>query len=59
MKIGFNKDINKDHKKLPRIQVETGKVEGAAPKMVKSSNKPIKDRLASQHDPVGHKVHQV
>ena len=59
MKTGPNKDINKDHKKLPRTQSETGKAEGAAPKTVKSSDKPLKDHLVAQHDPVGHKAHHV
>ena len=66
MKTGSNKDINKDHKKLP--QPEPEKAEGATIKTVKSTDKPTKDRLTavsaegqglSQHDPVGHKAHQV
>ena len=57
MKIGSNRDIDKDHKKLP--QPEPGKAEGAASKTVKNIDKPIKDRLAAQHDPVGNKAHQV
>ena len=57
MKIGSNRDINKDHKKLP--PPEPGKAEGAAIKTVKSTDKPIKYHLAAQHDPVGHKAHQV
>ena len=59
MKIGSNKDINKDHKKLPMIPPESDKAEGAVRKTVKSTNKPIKDNLATQHDPVGNKAHQV
>ena len=55
MKIGSNRDINKDHKKLP--PPEPGKAEVPVPKMVMRSNKPIKDHLAAQHDLVGHKVH--
>ena len=46
MEIGSNKDINKDHKKLPMTPPEPGKAEGAAPKMEKS----IKDRFATQHE---------
>ena len=59
MKIGTNNDINKDHKKLAIAPSETGKAEVAAPKMVKSTDKLIKDRHAAQDDPVGHKAHQV
>ena len=59
MKIGPNKDINKDHKKLPTTSPESGKTKGAAPKTVKSTDKPIKDKLVAQHDPIGHKTHQV
>ena len=59
MKIGPNKDINKDHKKLPMTPPERGKAEGLVSKMVKGSDKPIKDHLAAQHDPVGRKAHQV
>ena len=57
MKIGPNKDINKDHKKLP--PPEPRKAVDAAPKTVKSTDKPIKDRPTAQHDPVVHKAHQV
>ena len=42
IKIGSNKDINKDHKKLPVTPPEDD-----APKMV---NKAIKDHLAVRHD---------
>ena len=57
MKIGSNRDIDKDHQKLSRP--EPGKAESAAPKTVKNIDKPIKDLLAAQHDPVGNKTHQV
>ena len=43
MKIGSNKDINKDYKKLPMTLREPGKAEDTAPKM----DKPIKDALAA------------
>ena len=53
MKIGSNRDINKDHKKLP--PPEPNKAEGvshAALKMrlMKSTGKPVKDHLAVQYD---------
>ena len=62
MKIGLNKDINKDHKKL--TPQGPGKAEGVAhdtPKIMRRTDKPVKDHLAtvkrkaepSQHDPVG------
>ena len=41
MKIGSNKDINKDHKELPMTPPEPGKTEGTALTM----DKPIKDHL--------------
>ena len=49
MKIGSNRDINKDHKTLPRP--EPSNTEGLAnptPKMhlIKSTDKPVKDHLA-------------
>ena len=50
MKIGSNRDINKDHKEL--TQPKPGKTEGVAhdaPKMMKSTDKPVKDHLAAQH----------
>ena len=47
--MGPNKDINKDHKKLPVIQPELGNAEVAVSKMVKNTDKLIKDRLAAQH----------
>ena len=57
MKIGSNRDINKYHKKLP--PPKPGKAEGAAPKTVKSTDRPIRHNPTAQHDPVGHKAHQV
>ena len=53
MKINSNRDIKKGHKKL--ILPEPSKAEGvahAAPKMhlMKSTDKPVKDHLAVQHD---------
>ena len=53
IKIGSNRHINKDHKKLP--PPDTSKAEGvvhAPPKMhlMKSTDKPVKDHLAVQHD---------
>ena len=59
MKISPNRDIKKDHKKLPMTPGEPGKTEGATPRKVKSTDKPIKDCLVAQHDPVGHKALQV
>ena len=50
MKIGSNKYINKDHKKLPANSPEPGRAEGAAPKLVKSSDKPIKEHFEAQHE---------
>ena len=44
MKIGSNRDINKDHKKLNTP--EPGQAEGVAhdtPKMMKGRDKPVKD----------------
>ena len=48
MKICSNKDINKDHKKLPMTPLGPGKVEGAglaAPKihLLKSTDKPVNE----------------
>ena len=51
MKLGSNGNINKNHKKL--IPPELGKAEGVAhdaPKMMKSTDKPVKDHLAAQYD---------
>ena len=51
MKIGSNKDINKDYKKL--TPTGPSKAEGVthdSPKMMKSTDKPVKDHLAAQHD---------
>ena len=51
MKIASNRYINKDHKKL--TPPEPGKAEGVAhdaSKMMNSTDKPVKDHLASQHD---------
>ena len=59
MKVGPNKDINEDHKKLPMTPPERGKAEDLVSKMVTGSDKPIKDQLEAQHEPVGHKAHQV
>ena len=48
MKIGPNRDINKDHKKLPMTPPEPGKADGIAIKM----NKPIKDHLMVHHEQI-------
>ena len=45
MKIGSNKDINKNNKKLPMTLREPGKAEDAAPITVKTADKP--DRFAA------------
>ena len=51
MKIGSNRDINKDHKKLtPSRPGKAGGVEHDAPKMMKGTDKPVKDHLAARHD---------
>ena len=53
MKIGSNRDINKDHKKLPPPELSKAEdVPHAAPKMhlMKSTDKAVKDHLAAQHD---------
>ena len=50
MKIGSNKDINEDHEKLPVISPEPSRAESAAPKMVKSTDKAIKNCAAAQHE---------
>ena len=51
MKIGSNRDINKDHKKLtPAGPGKTGGVTHDSPKIMKSTDKPVKDYLAAQHD---------
>ena len=42
IKIGSNKDVRKDHKKLSAIPLEPGEAESTALKM----DKPIKDYLA-------------
>ena len=50
MKIGSNRDMNKDHKKLP--PPELGKAEGvshATSKIMKSTEKPVKDHPTTQH----------
>ena len=53
MKIGSNRDINKDHKKLssPEPSKAAG-VAHAAPKiyLMKSTDKSVKDHLTVQHD---------
>ena len=51
MKIGSNRDINKDHKNL--TPPGPGRAEGVAhdaPKMMKSTNKPVKVHFVAQHD---------
>ena len=51
MKIGSNRDINKDHKNL--TPAGPGRAEGVAhdaPKMMKSTNKPVKVHFVAQHD---------
>ena len=46
-----NKNINKDHKKLtPPRPGKAGGVEHDAPKMMKRTDKPVKDHLAARHD---------
>ena len=45
MKIGSNKNINTDHRKLSLTAPEDD-----VPKMVKSTDKPINDHHAVQHD---------
>ena len=50
MKIGSNKNINEDHEKSPVISPEPSRAESAAPKMVKSTDKAIKNRAAAQHE---------
>ena len=53
MKIGSNRDINKDHKKFTPPEPGTAEdVTHAAPKthLMKSTDKPVKDHLAVQHD---------
>ena len=51
MKIGSNRGINKDHKNLPLpVSSKAGGVAHDAPKMMKSTDKPVKDRLATQHE---------
>ena len=50
MKIGSNRDMSKNHKKLP--PPESGKAGGvahAAPKM-KGTDKPVKNHKVNQHD---------
>ena len=49
MIIGPNRDINKDHKKLPMTPPEPHRAEGTALKM----DKPIKDHLVVQHEKIG------
>ena len=48
IKIGSNRDINKEHKKLPKTPPGLGKAEGPALKM----DKTIKNQLAVQHDQI-------
>ena len=51
MKIGSNRDINKDNKNL--TPPGPGRAEGVAhdaPKMMKSTNKPVKVHFVAQHD---------
>ena len=51
MKIGSNRDIDKDHKKW--TPPEPGKAWGAAddaPKMMKGADEPVKDPCAARHD---------
>ena len=51
IKIGSNRGINKDHKKLP--PTVPGMTRGAAhesSKTMKSTDKPVKDRLTTQHE---------
>ena len=51
MKIGSNRDINKDHQKLPPPEPgKTGGVTHDVPKMMKGTDKPVKDHLAVRHD---------
>ena len=50
MKIDSNRDINKDHKKLtPPGLGKAGSVAHDAPKIMKGTEKPVKDYLAAQH----------
>ena len=51
MKISSNRDINKDHKRLtPAEPGKTGDVAHDAPKMIKGTDKPVKDHLAVRPD---------
>ena len=51
MKIGSNRSINKDHKKLPSpVPGKAGGVAHDVLKIMKSTDKPAKDRLATQHE---------
>lgn len=57
MIINTDTNINKSYKnscslpkKLPVTQPELGRAEGAAPKMVKNTDKPIKDHLTDKHE---------
>ena len=49
MEIGSNKDINKGHEKLPVTSLKLSRAEDVAPKMVKSTDKQIKDSLPVRH----------
>ena len=51
IQIGSNRDMNKDHKKLPPLG--SGKAEGVAhdaPKMMKDADNPVKDHLLVRYD---------
>ena len=51
MKIGSNRDIYKDHKKLTPPGPGKGEVVAHdAPKMMNSTDEPVKNHLAAQHD---------
>ena len=51
MKFGLSKSINKDHKKLLSPGPDKAvAVAHDAPKMMKSTDKPVKDCLVTQHD---------
>ena len=51
MKIHSNRDINKDHRKLtPPGLRKARSVAHDAPKIMKGTDKPVKDYLAAQHD---------
>ena len=51
MKIGSNRDINKDYKKLAQPEPDkAGDAADCAPKIMKGTDKPVKDHLAARHD---------